>query len=155
MNVKGIAALLLLAAASLSADESPTVDLFAGWSWYPYPYAYPYGPWWRDGYACGPYLGVSRAWPYPEEPWGYRYGYSPYPYYWGYGSGVRIKLKPGNPIRFPDPKDVLLPPFPGSAPTSLRDEAQEKSWDPDIESLLATLPTAAERLSSTNVPATR
>ena len=158
MKAIGQSALLILFAAALYATESPTVDLFAGWSWYPYPYGYPYGSydrWWRDtGCACVPYAGVSTLWPYAGSPWGYRYGYAPYPY-WGYDYGVRVTFRPGDLTRLPNPKDALLPSLPGSAPTALKDETREKAWDREIETFLSTLPTAADRFATTNATSGR
>jgi hypothetical protein len=162
MKVKGSRILLLLAVLSLRAEDSPTLDLFAGWSWYPYTYGYPYpygrpyrSGWLDDGYVPYPYVGLSRMWPYGEGPWAYRYGYAPYPYGWGFDYGVRMRIYPGSPLRLPSPSDTLLAPFPGSAPTALKDEAKEKAWDPDIASFLATLPNAADRLAETNAPSNR
>lgn len=159
MKAKGLSLLVLLAAAALSAEEGPSVDLFAGWTWFPYACDYPYGPydsWWRDdGRTFGPYVGVGRRWPYAQDPMAWRYGYAPYPYYWGFDYGVHLKIRPGSPVRLPGPGDRVLLPLPGSAPTALRDEAQEKAWEPEIAAFLATLPTASGPQAATNAPAGR
>ncbi len=160
MKAQGIAALLLLAAATLSADETPSVDVFAGWSWYPfasrYPYCYPHHEGWLDS-AGGPYpyVGLARTWPYSDCPWPYRYGIGAYPYGWGLGYGARLRVYPGSPLRLPEPGSPLLAPDPGTAPTSLRDEKRERAWDEDIRAFLSTLPTASDRLAATNAPAAR
>lgn len=158
MKARAILALAVLTVLSVRGDDPTTIDLFAGWSWAPYPYGYPY-PFshaCRDGWGGGPrpYVGLSRTWPYADDPWPYRYGYGlgPYPYDWGLGYGVRMRVYPGSPRRFPEPDGSLLGPLPGTAPTMLRDETREKDWEPEIASFLATLPTAEARLAETNRP---
>ncbi len=114
MNAKGLMSLLLLAAAAVSADESPAIDVFAGWSWDPFAYGYPYPYFrptlegWVDG-AGGPYptVGLSRTWPYSDSYWPYRYGVGPYPYNWGLGYGARVRVYPGSPLRL-DRKSTRL-----------------------------------------------
>lgn len=159
MNLKCLGLLLLLPVSAMRADEPTAIDLFAGWSVYPFGTGYPY-PYHHPGYdgwlGGGPFVGLSRTWPYAEDPWPYRYGVGAYPYDWGFGYGVRMRIYPGSPLRLSTPTNSWLAPFPGSAPTTLKDARQEQAWDEDILSFLSTLPTAAERLAATNsTPASR
>ena len=152
MNKKLLAAVLALATFPLLSDDSPTIDLFAGWGWSLFPYDdYPYrggSPYWRPM----PYTGVSanlygRTASSPCSLYeGYRYGP-----YWGYEYGVRIALK--DPFIAPAPAEGLLPPPPGSAPLELRNVHLEKTWDRDILSVMEAIDTDLWRHSATNAPA--
>jgi hypothetical protein len=141
-----------LAASSLTlrGDDTPTVDLVAGWRWSPFycdrfPYGY-YGPYQR-GYS--PYLGAGiplDRWGRLGDPFGYT-GYGPF---WGYDYGVRIRLN--EPRYAPALSEGLLSPLPGSAPTELRDPARERNWLRDLDTLFGRSG-IGEPPSPTNAPA--
>ena len=140
-----------LAASSLTlrGDDTPTVDLFAGWSWSPFCYdRFPYGYYpYPRGYA--PYAGVGLPldrWGRPGDPFGYT-GYGPF---WGYDYGVRIRLK--EPRYAPALSEGLLSPLPGSAPTESRDPERERNWQRDLETLVGRRG-MDEPPSPTNAPA--
>ena len=120
----------LAAAVALNGDDSPTVDLIAGWGWSPFYYdRYPcgYGPYWHGYPSAG--LGVPLNTWNASAPYGY-YDYAPF---WGYETGVRISLK--DKRLAPALSEGLLQPFPGSAPTELRDPNREQHWRSDLETL--------------------
>jgi hypothetical protein len=114
---------LVLMVRTVHALEEPTVDLFAGWSWWPYPWDYPY--------AWGPCAGVGY-------PIGFDRVYDPYlcgyPYGWGYGTHYRLWP---NRKRL-HPPDELYPMLPGAAPTELRSTEQKTVWDSELEAFLNT-----------------
>lgn len=150
---------LLLATRLLCADNSPAVDLYAGWSWLPYGYG------WRSPYR---YSDSSAGWLWRPHagllfplygrdhllrggPYGYSgYGYTPYS--WGLDSGVRIRLDE-RPL-FTVPDDPHAPPLPGSAPLTLRDPSQEENWTRALNDLLDGHDLDAWRIRAvTNAPA--
>ena len=132
---------LLLTARLLCAIETPTVDLYAGWSWLPYgyswydPYRYPYSsagwPWRPHAGILFPLDGGDRL--LRNGPYGY-YGYGYAPYGWGFDYGVRMRLD-DRPL-FAMPDDPHTPPLPGSAPLTLRDPSEEESWTRAFNELL-------------------
>ena len=120
----------------VSAEESPTVEIFTGWTWLPYPY---YGRPYRYGYVpygCSPRIGIEHPlYGYGHE--GYPGLYDPYsPYFGGYGSSVRYRLKADR--IFLSSSEQGLPPLPGSAPTELLASEHKTSWDQAIETFLKT-----------------
>ena len=139
-----LSAWLFAAALALKGDDAPTLDVFAGWAWSPFyydRYPYGYGPCWRDY----PTVGVGA----PLTSWdGYPYGYYGYPPFWGYEYGMRIHLKEKRYA--PVLSENLLPPYPGTAPTDLRDLPREKQWDHDINSLLGSSPSESKSTAPTN-----
>jgi len=136
----------------LKGDDAPSINLFAGWGWSPYGYdGYPcrYGcaPYWQAYPRVG--LGV------PLNAWGDYWGPSCGPFddrlFWGYAYGVRLDLRE---TRYPAaPSANLLQPFPGSAPTEIRDTARTRSWDQTVASFLNTVNVEAWQQALTNVPA--
>ena len=124
---------------ALSAEESPTVEIFTGWTWLPYsyyerPYRYGYAP-----YGCSPFIGVEHPlYGFGHE--GYPGLYDPYSPYWGYGYSVRYRLKSDR--FFLRSTEQGLPPLPGSAPTELLANEHKTPWDQAIEAFL----------KATNVP---
>ena len=141
---------LWAAAGALMGDDSPTVDLIAGWGWSPFYYdRYPcgYGPYWRGYPSAG--LGV------PLNPWNASapYGYYDYAPFWGYETGVRISLK--DKRLAPVLSEGLLQPFPGSAPTELRDLQREQQWNADFETLLGSRPSKSKSTALTNSAPTK
>ncbi len=125
----------LLAAGGLKGNDSPTVDLFAGWGWSPfwygsYPYRYGAVPYGHPYPAVG--LGIPlNAWGDPRcSPYGY-YGGGPF---WGYDYGMRVRLKEP---RYQAALSGDLPQtLPGSAPTEIRDAETEQKWDQVIGAVL-------------------
>ncbi|MEI7902501.1 MAG: hypothetical protein WCK89_19805 [bacterium] len=140
-------ACLFAATFILKGDDAPTLDLVAGWSWWPYYYdRYPYG---YGPYGWGyPAVGVGLPLNCGESryPYGY-YGYAPF---CGYGYGVRINLTDTRYL--PVLSEGLLQPFPGSAPTEPRDPQREKRWDRDLETFLALADNGARQPPATNAP---
>jgi len=140
------------AAFLLRGEDDPTVEVAAGWGWSPfpyygYPYRYGYDPCWRTCPAVGLGVPLNRYGPL------YPYGYCGYAPFWGYEYGVSINLldKRHTPVL----SDGLLQPFPGSAPTELRDLSREQLWDRDIESLLGSSPSESKSAAPTNSAPTK
>ncbi len=136
----------------LKGEDAPSVDLFAGWGWSPYGYdgypcRYGYAPYWHAYPRVG--LGVPlNAW---GECRGPSYGYFDDRLFWGYAYGVRLDLRE---TRYPAAlSESLLQPFPGSAPTEIRDTARTRSWDQTVESFLRTVNVEAWQQALTNAPA--
>ena len=142
-------ACLVASSLALRGDDAPTVDIVAGWSWWPFCYdrgPYGYGPYPR-GYS--PYVGAGfplDRWDRYVDPFGYT-GYAPF---WGYEYGVRIRLN--EPRYAPALSEGLLRPLPGSAPTELRDPDRERDWLRDLETLFGRRG-VGEPTSQTNAPA--
>jgi hypothetical protein len=134
MNLRGILCCFLIAAAAraLQADNTPSVEIFTGWSWMPYPCGYPY----RQGYpyGWGPSCGIAHplnGFDRPYDP--YFYG-DPYGPYWGYGYGVRYRLKPDRYFSGDSERDLSL--LPGSAPTELLSATPKTAWDKSIDAFI-------------------
>ena len=116
-----------------SAEESPTVGIFTGWTWLPYsyygrPYRYGYSP-----YGCSPLVGIEHPL-YGFNHEGYPGLCDPYAPYWGYGYSVRYRLKAE---RFPlSSPGQGLPSLPGSAPTEPLASEHKTPWDQAIDAFL-------------------
>ena len=153
MKLRGLMP-LLLAARLLAGDEtSPSIELFAGWGWYPfsddgfpachrrYPYGYPM----PAAVLSLPLCGTGRD-GFPSPGW---YGYTPY---WGFSYGTRLALR--EPAVWPAlPPERLAGP-PGSAPLQPRQTLSESLWNADIERLLsgADLHAFSRLVPATNAP---
>lgn len=130
--------MFLLFVSALHADDTSSVDLFAGWSWMPFPYsAYPYYDWNYPGWPMRPYTGVlvpldrrdAAACRYPCP-----YGVAGYDPYWWPGYTVHVRLF--DPCTFPALSTGLLPPMPGTAPLAPHNRERESQWDRDIQPFL-------------------
>lgn len=135
MKTRAILLLATLAAASPAnaAEESPAVELFAGWSFFPYPY---YGYGYPGPYGYTPFLGVgmplNRCFADPLPP--YACGF--YDPYWGYDYGVRYRVWP-NAKRLHTPESAG-PYIPGAAPTEPLANTHKTEWDLTVERFLKT-----------------
>lgn len=144
---------LVLAAPLIRADDSPSIDLFAGWGWLPYayggdPYFYRGDPYWRPA----PYAGLSATL-YGNSPWfppDNLYGGYGWPPFWGCGYGVRLALK--DAFISPPTQLGLLPDPPGSAPLELRDTEKERDWSQDLAHILKRADTDIWLGDATNAP---
>ncbi len=131
-----VVCLLVGALLPAAAREPVAVDLYAGWAWSPF------GTLWPSPYVAAPSC-YSPFWP--------AYG-------WWYEAEARYRIFPAERLlRLPPDAPTLLPPPPGTAHTSLRDEARERQWDSALGAFLATLPAAGAALQApaTNAPAAR
>lgn len=138
-------AALAAACSALSADDSPVIDLFAGWSFLPRPY---YGYGYPGPYGYAPFVGVgvplSSRFYDPLPPYYVDRFYDPY---WGYDYGVRYRVWPdGNRLHTPE---NAQPYFPGAAPTGPLADERRTEWDLAVERFLKT-PLGGECGASTN-----
>ena len=123
-KMKKVAAIIFIYAGIICAQDSPVIEMYSGWCWYPYSsYYYPYSshlynPWYYQ-------TGRRHLYPYnyPEDSGWYDNGA---PYYYPYGGfcfhnrSVVINLKPD---AFLDLSEIdKRPALPGSAPLCLRSE---------------------------------
>jgi len=105
-----------LAVSALRGDGTPTVDLFAGYAWWPY--------------FWSPAVGVGDSILRPYDPYFCGYPYGPY---WGYG--VHYRLRSDRCLFLPQ-KDTQ-PVFPGTAPTELLSTEPTTAWDQRLATFLA------------------
>ena len=154
MKYRALLLVAMTAGLLLHADETPpTLELFAGWGWYPFlyddgPARYRPCPYWYPMPMAGIAMPLYGQGGDPFlTPYGC-YGYAPY---WGFGYGTRLALK--EPSLFPSLSQSLLSAdLPGSAPLAPRQPQRERRWDEDIERFLSGLGSDPFSRSSTNMP---
>lgn len=140
MNLRGAlcCGVLWAFALSLSADSTPTLDLFAGWAWTPYPVCYPYA----YGYPFYPYgWGPAVGLEHPLAGAGNEDRLGVYDPYWGLGYGVRYRLWPRRKFLDDAARDAFA--LPGAAPTEPRSAEFPSDWDLAVESFIKSPQSAA------------
>lgn len=147
VNLKGLLLIpvFLLGALTLQANEPPTVELMAGWNWFPSPYyGYPYGP---GYYPNRWYPGVGFEQPLygcRDDRLGHLCPYDPF---WDCDYSVRYRLTSDDGLLDSPAQSRLY--LPGSAPTELKTADRKTSWDQAIDAFLQRTPRS--ELSTTNV----
>ena len=122
-KMKKVAAIIIFFAGIICAEDTPVIEIYSGWSYYPYSsYYYPYAghlynPWNYNAYRRRPLYPYN----YPDDSGWYNNGYpcySPYGGFYFQNRSVVIELNPKKRLNLPEHDSP--PDLPGSAPLSLR-----------------------------------